>query len=118
MTTTILGPAGESWRIPLEAKFPSKKKRQPRILGPAGQRLLEAKLPSRNQPQKVPSPEAPTVYEQNSQGSGCGSQGSGFGCGSQEKSNVKEKVLRPRVPWTPFVKYDTEDDYSSSDVGH
>ena len=42
--------------ILLEAQLPSKKKRQPRILGPAGKRSLEAKLPSKNKPQKVPTP--------------------------------------------------------------
>ena len=53
--------AGPSWRIVDDSAGGTvaqqkEAKRQPRILGPAGKRSLEAKLPSKNKPQKVPTP--------------------------------------------------------------
>ena len=85
--------------------------------GPSREAVAGGKVAQQEQTSEGSDSEG-TALEQDeapsSQASGFGSEGSGFG--SQEKSKAKEKSARPRIPWTPVIQFDTEDEYSASNV--
>ena len=112
--------AGPSWRIVDDSAggtVAQQKEAPTENPGPSREAVAGGKVAQQEQTSEGSDSEG-TVLEQDeapsSQASGFGSEGSGFG--SQEKSKAKEKLARPRIPWTPVIQFDTEDEYSASNV--
>ena len=107
--------AGPSWRIVDDSAggtVAQQKEAPTENPGPSREAVAGGKVAQQEQTSEGSDSEQDEAPS--SQASGFGSEGSGFG--SQEKSKAKEKSARPRIPWTPVIQFDTEDEYSASNV--